>query len=367
MTREDAVLFACLRQDFRPADRARVEEAARAGPLDWERLGGAAERHGVAPLVGSNLARCAADVPPLVTARFEQALFENAAYKLREGERLAAALRDLDQAGYEVLLLKAAALDRLVYREPWATVSRDLDLAVRARPGRDPGEAGRAVRLRLCRSGIECDLDTHHDVTMSGVLPVPFASLWEAARPVAVPGAEGVAVLVLSPADLLLSLAVNACRKRYFRLKALLDLAEMVRRFSGLDGPGLDGQEVAERARAWRCEAIAWTALAAAQATLGCDLPAGALDALGVSPVRRRLLASLLASLLRSGSIAHGRRMGGEARGRLLGRRMEASLALVYASLRPGQLARSLAGAALHLPPELRRPRAPALTRPAAP
>jgi putative nucleotidyltransferase-like protein len=358
MRPEDEVLFACCRQDFRPADRARVEAVAAAAPLDWERLAAAAERHGVAPLVGANLARCASGIPggmPVeISARFERALLANAAYKLRERERLAAALRDLAAVGYEALLLKGAALDLAVYREPWMTVSRDLDLAVRPQPGRDPGEAGRQVRLRLYRSGIECDLTGHHDVSMSGVLPVPWERIWAEARPVA-PAVGGAhdggrpAPRIPAPADLVLSLAVNACRRRYFHLKALLDLAETVRAF-----PDLDWREVGERARAWRSTAIAWTALAAACATLGCELPPSALDGLGVPAPRRRLLAGLLAALLRAGSIAHGRLVGGGARGRLLGRSLEGSLLLVYAGLGPGQLARSLRGAVLHLPPELR-------------
>jgi len=370
MKPEDDILFACCRQDFRPADRARVEAAATdatAPPLAWDRLADAAERHGVAPLVGANLARCAAGipggVPAEVAARFERALLENAAYKLRERERLGEAVRDLAAAGYEALLLKGAALDLAVYREPWMTVSRDLDLAVRPRPGENPGAAGRAARLRLYKSGIECDLVGHHDVSMSGVLPVPWERIWADARPVTLEGArtqepggaEGghdPAARIMAPADLLLSLAVNACRRRYFHLKALLDLAETVRAL-----PEIDWREVGERARAWRCPAIAWTALAAARATLGCELPPEALDSLGVSAPRRRLLAGLLAGLLRSGSIAHSRLVGGGARGRLLGRSVEGSLLLVYASLRPGQLARSLRGATLHLPPELRQGR----------
>jgi hypothetical protein len=370
---EDAILFACCRQDFEPQHRASVEAAARAAPLDWQRLAAAAERHGVAPLVGANLARCAAGVPAEIAARFERSLFENAAYKLRERERLAAAVRDLAAAGYEVLLLKGAALDITIYREPWMTVSRDLDLAVRPLPSGDPGEAGRAVRLRLYRSGIECDLGGHHDVSMSGVLPVPWEQIWREARPCTLGAATGSAPLsrgahtqeqagaklghgparTMAPADLLLALAVNACRRRYFHLKALLDLAETVRVF-----PRVDWREVGERARAWRAEAIAWTALSAARATLGCELPPGALDALGVPALRRRLLGGLLAALVRAGSIAHGRLVGGGARGRLLGRSLEGSLSLVYASLRPAQLARSLAGASAHLPPELRRSRA---------
>jgi hypothetical protein len=366
MRMEDRVLLAATRQDFTPAHQAAVAAAARESSLDWERLAAAAHRHGVGPLVGLNLRRCEARLPPAVAAAFEQAILENTAYKLRETARLHGALHALREAGYEAMLLKGAALDRQVYRQSWYTVSRDLDLAVRPLPGRDPGEEGRAVRRTLCLSGIECDLDAHHDVTMSGVLPVPFERIWQDARPLQV---DGIDALVMSPEDLLLSLTVNACRKRYFRLKSLLDLAETVRHLA-VPEAGLDWDVLAEKARAWSCGAIAYTALAAADATLGCGLPGGTLarfaTASGLSGTHRRALDRLIAALLARGSLVRGQLLGGNPRGRLLGRSLQGSLLLVYLSLRPGQLARSLAGALAHLPPELRNRRsaAPALAPP---
>jgi hypothetical protein len=350
MTPEDTILLAATRQDFGPVHRERVEGTALIHPTDWQSIAATAARHGVAPLVGANLARCGASISPAVAAVFEQALLENAAYKLREAERLCAALRDLTAVGYQILVLKGAALDRLVYREPWSTVSRDLDLVLRPLPGREPGEEGRAVRRALYPSGVECDLDTHHDVTMSGVLRIPFEPVWEDARPLRIGTVEA---LVMAPEDLLLSLAINACRKRYFRLKSLLDLAESVRHLP------LDWSRLGAKARAWGCEAIAYAALTTAEATLGCALPANALHHLGLSSPRRRAIQLLIATLCHRGSLTRGTLIGGTARGRLRGRSLEASLLLVYASLRPAQIARSLAGAFTHLPPELRQKKSP--------
>lgn len=357
MTPEDSILLAATRQDLGPIHQQQIAETARAHPIDWQAIAATATRHGVAPLVGANLASCGPLTPPAVAAAFEQALLENAAYKLREAERLSAALRDLTAVGYQVLVLKGAALDRLVYREPWSTVSRDLDLVLRPLPGREPGEEGRAVRRALYPSGVECDLYAHHDVTMSGVLRIPFDPIWEDARPLRIGTVEA---LVMAPEDLLLSLAINACRKRYFRLKSLLDLAETVRR-RPLDWPRLGA-----RARAWGCESIAYAALATADATLGCALPPSALSPLGLRPTRRRAIHRLIATLCRRGSLTRGALIGGTPRGRLRGRSLQASLLLVYASLRPAQIARSLAGAFTHLPPELRQKKSPvpALSQP---
>ncbi|HVR96948.1 MAG TPA: nucleotidyltransferase family protein [Thermoanaerobaculia bacterium] len=289
MTPEDSILYLCCRQEFLPEHREGVGGISRQRPVRWESLAAAAERHGVAPVVGENLRRCdaaALRIPPAVAERLELAFFENAVTKEREAERLAAALVRLREVGYEAILLKGAALDLLVYREPWVVVSRDVDLVLRPLPGRTLDPEEKAVRRALYRSGIECDLLTHHDVTMNGVLPVRFDSVWEEARPIRFREAEA---LVMGPEDLFVSLCINLCRKRFARLKGLFDVAESARLL-----PCLDWDRLARRAREHGCEGIVYTALLATRETLGVSFPAGLLDELGVSAARawavRRLL-----------------------------------------------------------------------------
>jgi hypothetical protein len=289
---QDRILCLAARQEILPEHRAEVADLARRHPIPWEEVRVTAELHGVAPVAGVSLARCGgADlgIPPEVAGRFEMALFENAAVKEAEAERLAAGLARLAEVGFDALLLKSTALELEVYEGPWVTVSRDIDLVLRLRPGRERGPEEKAVRRKLYRSGIECDLDGHHDVTMNGVLPIPFERIWEETRAVRYRGAEA---WVMSREDLLLSLCVNAARKRFFRLKGLFDIAETVRRLPP------DWDRLAARARDFRCGGIVRTALLAADATVG--LPAAAdtpaLDRLdwGVAPSRQALLARLV-------------------------------------------------------------------------
>lgn len=292
MRPEDRILLLCARQEVLPPHRQEVEELARSASPRWDEVFATAERHGVAPVVGVSLRRCGGaelGIPAEVSLRFERARFENAAVKEHEGMRLAAGLGKLAEVGLEALLLKSTALELEVYEGPWVTTSRDIDLVLRFRPGWGKGPEEKAVRRKLYRSGIECDLDGHHDVTMNGVLPVPFARIWEDARPVRYRGAEA---WVMPPEDLLLSLCVNAARKRFFRLKGLFDIAETVRRLD------LDWSRLAEKARAWRCGGIAFTALLATAETVG--LPERVrweeLESLDwwLSPGRRALLRKLV-------------------------------------------------------------------------
>jgi hypothetical protein len=338
---EDRILFACARQDFAAPHREAVEELSGQGPerIDWERLAATAERHGVLPVVGANLRRCDPAVlhlPAALAERLEGALFENALLKERDAAKLAEALERLREAGLEAMLLKGAALDLLVYAEPWVTSSRDTDLLVRPLPGCQPGPEERELRSALYREGIECDLEEHHDVSMNGVLPIPFARIWQDARPIDFRGRDA---WVMSPEDLLISLCINSCRKRFFRLKGLFDIAETVRR--GADPAWrLDWQELARKARDYRCEGIVFTALLTTRATVGCDLPDGSLEASealeapgGLSPLRAALLRRLVARALRTGSLARPEAGG---------------LLLSYASYRWQQAWRSLWVALTH-------------------
>ena len=295
---EDRILCAAVRQAFLPAHREAVETLARRRPVRWERLAESAVRHGVAPIVWTNLRRCdpaALRLPAPVAGRLEHALFEGVARAERDAVRLMSALARLDAVGQDALVLKGTAARLLVYDQPWATVSRDIDLTVRPRPGRSFGPEEREVRLDLYLDGIECEPLEHHDVTMNGALAVPFERIWREARRVEVRGAPA---LVPAAEDLVLTIAIGCCRKRYFRLKTLFDLAESVARLP------LDWERLAAAAREARCEAVVWTALAAARATVGCEVPESAMATLGVPVARRLVLEALVAAAVALGPLA---------------------------------------------------------------
>src|SRR5689334_10719248 len=92
VTSEDRLLCLCTRQEFLPAHQEAAEGLAREPYIRWDRLVATAERHAVLPIVGVNLRKCDLDLPAAVAARLEAALFENAALKERDADRLAAGL-----------------------------------------------------------------------------------------------------------------------------------------------------------------------------------------------------------------------------------------------------------------------------------
>ena len=352
MTPEDRLLLLCARQEFTPEHQAAAAAICAGGGIRWDRLLATAERHGVLPIAGSNLQRCGAALPAAVAGRLELAIFENAAVKERDADRLAAGLAALREVELEALLLKGTALDLLVYDAPWVAVSKDVDLSLRpAGPGWEREKGGeKEVRRALYTHGVECDLDGHHDLTLNGLLPLDFGRIWREARPVTF---RGQAAWVMSPEDLLVSLCVNACRKRFFRLKGLFDVAETLRR-----GGPFAAARLAAIAREGRSCGVVYAALAAARGTLGADLSDVSAElppALGISRLRAGLLRLLVAAFRRFGSFA-GRS------GRLFG------LALVAVSLRPADLVRFFVYGVTRRPKRLAippAPQAPARAQPA--
>ncbi|HKH47259.1 MAG TPA: nucleotidyltransferase family protein [Thermoanaerobaculia bacterium] len=332
MSPEDRLLFACARPDFSAARRSRVLAACTAGPLDWDALAATAERHGVAPLVWEHLRLCGTGelgLPERAAERFEACRRDAEEDKERAARKIAAALSGFAALGIDVMLLKGAALDLLVYDRPW-TRSRDVDMILRCQRGTPLFERSRDLVRTFYPLGLECDYFGHHDMDMSGALRIDFAGIWQRVRPI---DARGQKAYVMSAEDLLLSLCINACRKRYFRLKTLCDIAESAARL-----PDLSWDALIQRTREARCEGIVYTALLAARETVGCDWPDSPLESLGVAPARAAALRLLVSSFLRRGTLASlyseparagGRRFGGD-------------LFLPYASFRGDQVLRSI-------------------------
>jgi hypothetical protein len=193
----------------------------------------------------------------------------------------------------DVMLVKGAALDRVVFTRPGLTMSGDVDVVVNCDQtdlSEEEGEAARALLRRgetelqgLIR--VEAEWRTHHDVSMDGVLPVDFRAIWRRARPIDVLGRRA---LVMSPEDMLITACISSCRRRFFRLKSLCEISEITRAWD------LDWTQIVDDARRWNCSAIVYAALLASKLSLGCRVPEPVFDELAVGIVRRRVIRHLV-------------------------------------------------------------------------
>ena len=325
LTRLDRILLLCTRQAFGAEHREAVERLAERGAVPWPRLLATAERHGVLPIVGIHLRRCdpaRVALPEPSRAALEVAVLENAAARELDAWRLAQDLARLREVELDAMLIKSEALLLGVYEKPWVVVSRDVDLALRPRPGWWKGKGvERSVRSELYARGVECDLDGHHDVSLGGLLPMDWDRIWREASPVVF---RGVPAWTMSAEDLLVALCANACRKGFLRLKCLFDVAETLGR-----GGAIDPARLAALAREAHAEGIVYAALVTVRETLGVEAPPGALAALGLRRRRAAAIRALIRACLR------GRVFDGAATHAF-------GAALALASLRPSAAVRSL-------------------------
>jgi hypothetical protein len=155
MRPEDQLLYACTRLELQAEHRERVQALCAPSGLDWEAVFSTAEQHGVAPLVGANLEQSGAALPDSVCDRFEDALVRNTLAKGAIARNTAELLAYLRHQHIEVMLIKGAALDLLVYDPHPARCARcDADRARTIHPhparcARRPLPAGEAISSPL--------------------------------------------------------------------------------------------------------------------------------------------------------------------------------------------------------------------------
>jgi hypothetical protein len=334
MKPEDRLLFACCRQDFTEKYQKIISDLCQRYAIPWDALFAKAEQHGVTGLVYINLCQRSSlnlGIPEAVADQYRMFTFRNTIWKEQRGQRLQQALAYFSARSLDVLLIKGGVLDLLVYEHPAYVSSNDIDLVIRCQQEDFAPDDLQNLHSTMHGSGIEYDFYRHHDTTINGAIPVDFARIWDDAVRI---DYRGQRVLIMCPEDMLISLCINSCRKRFFRLKSLLDIAETIQRIEGLRWDSL-----VEKARAYDCLNIVYAALLITQRTLGCDLPDVVQKALTPSAPRAALIRGVSNLLLRWTSLPASPNAGQA----LFGKQIHPSLLLPYAAYRGYQIRHKLA------------------------
>lgn len=343
MTPEDQILFACLRQDFDERASEKVVSISQHNPVKWDRIPALAEANGVIPLITYNLSKIPEgdlNLPKEVMGQLKRGYIRTILMKKNTQARLAAVVDLLNQYHLEFMLVKGAALNLVVYTQPWYTHSLDIDIVFRKKRKEITPTEEKAVIQELDKlnnskdpyqTNIEYDFYAHHDTTMNNVIPVRSERVWQDARSVP---AFGTTVKIMSPADMFIAAAINACRKRYFRLKSLCDLAEITYRLEDLNW-----DEVIEKSMAYQCNSIVYTALNVTRSTLGCQVPGTVFAGLKVGSLKNHLLDDLIHFILLKSSVAE---LSIQSENPHLGRSLSRSLLLTYLSYRADQIPKKM-------------------------
>jgi hypothetical protein len=122
----------------------------------------------------------------------------------------------------------------------------------------------------------------HHDVVWNGVIPINFRKIWRDAE---VHEVQGMPIYVPEAHDLIIISAVNIFRKRFLRLRNIVEIHELIR----LQRP--DWKALSERAHSYQCASLVYSALTATRAILGSDIRDTDLEALRPGAFRTRAIA----------------------------------------------------------------------------
>jgi hypothetical protein len=311
-----------------------VVDICRREEVRWDVVYSTAELHGVAPLVYTNLQQClplGLSVPREILDQFQLCRARTAIRKERLTRKLVQALALFEAKHVDVMLIKGAALDALIYDQPWYTSPHDIDLVIRSRREEASERTIAEIGQLLDGTGIEYDYFEHHDVVINGALPIDFHRIWDDATVIRLDGHD---VFVMSPEDTLMSVCINSCRKRFFKLKSLCDIAEVVRAYRDLRWDNLSRNSIA-----YECNSIIYAALLVTQMTVGCELPPNALTGLQVGPTRARIIDSLARYLNHRRPLSSLYPFSGA---EVFGREVNVALLLPYATYHSHQVGRKM-------------------------
>lgn len=266
-------------------DAARVIQLSQLSGLRWEDLHRACIFHKIAPLVLTNLHKCGdavTRIPADVKKRWTGNKLHSVLYKENQLRKVASIVSQLSLRSSKVMILKGAALDLLVYDQPWYVESADTDLLVdtpRAELSTENKEA-----LESIKSGwpIELQFFRHHDLDMNRVLDIDYGRIWRDSQEI---DFRGQRAYLMSLEDMLLSACINLCRKRFRKLKGILAICEIIRKF-----PQLDWDRFTQLCFACGANRIAFTALSYTKILMGCSAPDKVYASLCTGILRRKII-----------------------------------------------------------------------------
>lgn len=329
MHAEDQILFLSARQDFQNQHKKKLFELVKIYPIQWDKVYRIAVEHQIAPVIYSNLIHkkdLKLGIPPEVINQFKLHTYAQIISQKERAKRLSSGIDFLNNFQMRVMLVKGIALEHAVYQYPWYTVSKDIDVILDCRKAEVTKEVHDRISNHFYQSGIEYDFFNHHDININGAIPIDFDRIWSDAKKISYFGCD---VYMMTPEDLLISTCINSCRKRYFRLKSLFDIAEITNKYKSLNW-----DIFLLKARHYDCSAIVYTALKISDLTLGCSLPNNLLQSLNVSRTRVSLINSTTRYLLNSNPLSTYPFSGPN----ILGRQINIALLLPYLSYRGNQI-----------------------------
>lgn len=255
--------------------------------VNWNIVYSTALQHQVIPLVYFNLLKCknsGLEIDSTILNNFKIDTIVFSPRKLKQEQNIAKILSYFNEKSVDVMLIKGAALNFTVYKDFSGYVIGDIDLILRNhRENISEQEDQEDINFfEELNVSIEWERFCHHDVSKNGILQVDFRNIWNNAKETLF---EGRKVFIMSPEDMLIITCINSCRKRFFRLKSLCDIAEIVNYF-----PKLNWDAFINNAKKYHCHYIIYTSLLVTYLTVKNDLPKEIFNNLNINRFKAKLI-----------------------------------------------------------------------------
>ncbi|HHT9124388.1 MAG TPA: nucleotidyltransferase domain-containing protein [Candidatus Brocadiia bacterium] len=296
----DELLLYCLSKE---TDKAMAERLAQLSPSDWECLIQQSVRHWVAPLLYQrlNALDTATTIPADIAQRLREIYLQCALKNSLLYRELAKVLGTLHDNNIPVIALKGIHLAEVVYGNIALRPMSDVDILVKksdlTRVEEKLRGAGYALMtyrkynkawlekynchfiftplIKSGANGGRLYLEVHwHVQRPDSPFKLDVDYFFERAQPVTI---AGIAVLALSPEDLLLHLCINSVKDRFsLGLRAFCDISETIWHYQGR----IDWEQLQKRVSQWGARKPVYLIFCLARKLLGAGVPDDVLDAL---------------------------------------------------------------------------------------
>jgi hypothetical protein len=276
---------------------------------DWPGLLGAAEQHGLVPLLWHDITRHAAEqrVPLAARLELEQQTRRHRMHRMVQDARLRQIIVALDRVAVPHVLLKGPALAATVYRPGWLRPYGDFDLLLHADDWPAASDALRALGYSVSDGASAADerpldglgsvacalagapvlLEAHFDLLQLGWSSPQMGDVWARAR--RRPLGDGLSALMLAPEEQVVQACVHLFFHGFYRLIWFEDLRRLLR----CNPEALDWSRVVALAEREGAAQPVWYALRYLDEWLGVAAPGWAMRALARSRWERWLFERL--------------------------------------------------------------------------
>ena len=289
---EERLLFACLKQELNETVASELAVSFQNQPIAWEAIFSIAFVQGVAPLIYVNLKKCSENglsIPTETMKNFELSHLAAKELNTYRNEKLKEILLFISNTGEDVMLLKGAAYNVSVFQNPALTVSGDIDLLVKCGSDHFSEKQLQYIYGFNRKESFEISFQDHHDLDLNQMISLDYEKIWQDAQSVELFNST---YFIMGPEDLLIFACVNSGRKRFFHLRSLYNISEIIKTY-----PAMDWDIIAGKVRTYNCENIVFAALLTAYCTVGSPVPKN-LDVLfHISFLRLKLIRYLVQNM----------------------------------------------------------------------